>query len=263
MMQSAHVAFLMTAAAVIITGCGSRGGAAQEQISGLRTLGVLVDDPLVNTPSSSDQNPNQAHIVIYAAVPLGITATVKPFVDSGSTEGALQLPISAIHINGGTNIYDEHNSFRLMRMPASIDLPTSNQFMKNSRSSSFSGGQISYGFTISTSDTEENTIANLNVFPSEAAQSSWKTAKLTLASPADGSTVSKANTINLTATVSDGVGENEVIGWFVSDGTVSNRRAISTTWKPAHTGPQTIVVVFHGVSSRGFAIVVHDVTVTD
>ena len=242
----------------VLPGCG-RGGDRQEDISGLRSLGALVN-PLVSTPSLSAKAPATVEVTFYAAVPLGQTATLTPFFDAGSSEGAFKLPVSAIEVETLSAAYVPHQTLTIFSQKVHLTVPTLDQLQAASKGP-FSGIQLTYGLTIAAGGIEENIIANLNVFPAGASELAWTNPTVKIMAPTPLAAVSISDLVFLKATVAGGVGESQKVGWFVSQGSVTNRRAASTSWTltKTETGPQTIIVTLHEINTRGFAFDVVDV----
>jgi hypothetical protein len=114
--------------------------------------------------------------------------------------------------------------------------------------------------TVATSNDHEDVIASLTVYPAGAPQLAWKNPTLAIADPLSNATVSTSGKIDLNATITNPQNEGVVVGWFVTDGDVDNRRASSTQWSLTHTGTETVAATVHGVTSRGFAMQIINVT---
>lgn len=245
MWKKVALAVAMTTA----SSCGGRPEDRQEVIASLRTFGVSAQ-PLVASPAGSTL------VTLHAAIPLGATATLAPFVDTGSGGGAVPLPSAAIEIQAGSDKYEEFNKFRLYTAVAKLSIPPEEAF----RGRPFKGGQIRYGLTVSTPTEHENVIANLDVFPAGAPETAWQNPTIDITEPAAGATVSTSSDIGVTANPFNANDERLTIGWFTSDGQIANRRATETRWILTNAGPQTLTVVVHGGKSRGFAIKTINVT---
>ena len=238
-----------------LTACGGRDGDRQENIDSLRTFG-LAASPLVNSPSVDGQPAKTVEVTFYAAVPLGLTAALTPFVDHASSLGAVPLPAAAIAIEAGSEHYEDFNSFRLFSAKAKLTLPTTAAFHK----ANFAGGQVRYGLTVTAGADHEDVVADLVLFPDGAPQLAWQNPTIDITTPLSAAGVATSGTIDLKAEIGNVNAEGVKVGWFVSKGQVANRRAAATTWKLTNAGPQTVAVAVHGIQSRGFAIKVIDVT---
>jgi hypothetical protein len=243
------------AIATLLTACGGGGGDQQEDINALRTFGIAAS-PLVTTPSATTESPSAVEVTLYAAVPTGATATLSPYADDGSTEGATMIGTSAITVDPSTAQYVEYNNYRLFSEKAKIVMPTAAAF----RGGPFVGAQVRYGLTVATATDHEDVIASLALYPAGSPQLAWQSPGIDIAAPVADGTVSTASDVDLNASFTNPQNEELKIGWFVTDGTVGNRRASATTWKLSHTGTETVAVTIHGISSRGFALKVVNVT---
>ena len=252
-MRYVSIAVLVSA---LWTGCG-RGGDRQEEVNGLRSLGALVN-PLVSTPSVAGKTATTVEVTFYASIPLGQTATLTPFLDTGNTAGAFRVPLSGILVESGTEKYDAHNTLQIFSQKVLITIPTTEKLTAVSPGP-FIGAQLTYGLTITASGAKENAIGNLLVFPVGATQLFWVNPTIKITAPASAAAVSLKKQVSISASLTDGVPEDQKIGWFVTAGNVTNRRASNTSWTPTVSGPQTIIVTGHGVSSRGFSLDVIDV----
>ncbi len=228
----------------------------QEQVISLRSFGMS-SEPLVATPTLDPGNPKFARITIYASVPLGQTATILPFADTGNPAGAVMIPASDITVIAGSETYVDYNKFRLFSAQANVKIPL---LAALSHGPLFSGGQIRYGLTIESAGVHEDVIANIAVFPEGAPETNWANPKLDITSMTEGSSFPIADDVDLAASIENTNAESLKIGWFVSSGEVSNRRASATKWKIKERGNQTVTVVVHGIRSRGFALKVINVT---
>jgi hypothetical protein len=238
-----------------LTACGGQGGDRQENIESLRTFGIAAA-PLVNSPSVAGQPAKTVEVTFYAAVPLGVTAALTPFVDHASSLGAVPLPAAAIAVEDGSESYEDYNNYRLFSAKAKLALPTAAAF----RQADFAGGQVRYGLTVTAGGDHEDIVADLVLFPEGAPQLAWQNPTIAVIGPINASGVPTTGTIDLKAEVGNVNDEGVKVGWFVSKGQVANRRAAATTWKLTDAGPQTVAVVVHGIQSRGFAVKVIDVT---
>ena len=248
--------YLAMAATVLILGflttCG-RGGPRQEDLDKLRTLGVSAN-PISAPPSDAPGASKTVELTVYAAVPIGATATVLPYKDSVPGSG-LQLSESDIAIQSGTEQYKDLNGIRLYSVKALVNVPTTAVMQKIG----LNGVQVKYGFRITSGSSKENIVGTFMMYPPNAAQLKWQAPTVDISAPVDGATVG-AGDIDLTGTATTANGEDLLVGWFVTKGDVSNRRSRSTSWSISDTGTQTVILTAHGTSSRGFAIKTINIT---
>ena len=241
-------------------GACSRGGGddRQEKIASLRTLGIAIQNPLVTTPSVEGQSAKSVLVKLYAAVPLGEKAAIQPFEDAGSGNGAINVPASSIDIVAGKDNLTGYHGFQLFTAEARIIVPTLAQLRV--AASQFIGGQLRYGLTVATTFEHEDVIANILVVPDGAAEVAWTNPSIDTPDLVKNNVVSIAGDIDLKAAIVNPNNESLKVGWFVTDGEVSNRRAAETVWTLKNPGPVTVAVVVHGTRSRGFDVKVIDVT---
>jgi hypothetical protein len=241
--------------AISFFGCGAPGGDRQEVISSLRTFGISVE-PLVPSLTINVASPSIATVKLYAAVPLGETATLSPFVDSGSANGAIPISAENIEIQAGSEEYVDYNKFRLFTALAKVTLPGVEAFRSPG---GFTGGQVRYGLSVATATQREDVISNIAVFPEDSPEAGWTNPTVDISSFKNGASV-KTGKVQLAATITKPNEESVKLGWFVSSGEIQNRRAEETTWQLSDSGPQTVAVTIHGSKSRGFFLKVVDVT---
>jgi hypothetical protein len=242
----------------VVSSCDGRGRISlQERISSLRAFGAT-PVPLVSLPSDDTEPTRTVEVTFYAAVPLGLTATVAPFLDTGSSVGALPLPLSAISVDESSEAYTDHSGYRLFSEKVRLTIPAVSAFNRPI-DGVFKGGQIRYGLTVTAGSEHEDMIANINIFPEGAKELDWENPKIEISSPLSGSSFSTASPSELLSSVTNPNSEDVKVGWYVSDGEVSNREAANTSWKLGAAGAKTVAITVHGFNSRGFALHVIDV----
>jgi len=240
---------------ILCFGCSDGEEDRQERVTTLRTFGMS-SSPLIPAPTTDSANPSRAIVTIHAAVPLGATASIAAFQDSGSTGGAFPVPLTDINVEAGSEQYTDYNSFRLFTARASIKIPPAILLARGE----FKGAQIRYGLTITSGAEHENVVANIGVFPAGSPESTWENPSAEISSLSEGLAIAPSDDIDLIVVPGNEVAEDIKIGWFVSSGEVTNRRAAQTKWKLEDKGPQTVAVSVRGAKSHGFALKVINVT---
>ena len=241
---------------LLLGGCG-RGGDRQEDIPGMIALGAAAN-PLVATPSVAGQTAKTVEITFVAAIPLNQTATLAAFVDTGSTEGAYRIPAEGIQVDSGPGEYVVHKTLQIYSQKVLITLPTQDVLSALSKQP-FAGAQVTYGLTLASAGATQNVIANFNVFPTGSTQLAWANPTIKITAPVSAAAVATNTSVPITAQITDATSESNKVGWYVSQGDVTNRRAANTSWNVKDAGAQTLVVTLHGVNTRGFAYDVIDV----
>jgi len=240
-------------AILLVAGCGFGGGDRQEVIDKLRTLGVTANPPLTE-PSVAGQAPKTVELTIFAAMPLGQTATLTAFKDSaGASNGALILQESEITILPDPAVYTDYNGIRIYSAKARITIPIAAAFGKGAALPVL-GAQLRYGLKIIGPSNSEQVIADIPVYPTGAPELKWQTPSIAITQPVDGATVAIKGGVDVKATVTNPTNEPIKIGWFVTAGQIANRRAAETSWSVKAQGTQTILVTIHGLNTRGFAL---------
>ena len=219
----------------------------QERISKLRALGVGSLPTIATTGSTA----GAVELTIYAAVPKGKTVAFESFADTGAP---FSLP-QTVKINGATAAYTEYAAFRLFAVKATMVVPPAETLKLQQDQSA----RLRYGIKLTSEEEEEKVVGDVLVFSQGAQQASWKAPSAEIESP--GGSVPTGQDIDLKGKIVKNQEERIKVGWFVSTGSVKNRRAISTAWESPDAGDQTVILTVRGTESRGFGIQVRDVPV--
>ena len=219
----------------------------QEKITKLRAVGVSSTPAVASSGSAA----TSAELTFYAAVPLGKTVGYEAFIDPQAKYSLAELvvPIAA------SETYKDYLGFRLYSLKATLLVPA----LTSLRLQEGQSQRLRYGVRFFSEDEEEKVVGDVLVFPQEAEQTKWVAPSLEIAAPID--SVPHDSDSDLKATLTKSQNEKVKIGWFVSGGTVKNRRAVETQWSAPGPGNHTVIVTAHGSESRSFAISVKDVTV--
>lgn len=219
----------------------------QERISKLRALGVESNP----TVASAETAAGTAELTFYTAVPLGKTVTFEPFADSEATYSLAQ----EVKVVAGSDTYKDYNAFRVFSVKATMVIPPADTL----KISSGDSRRLRYGMRFNSESEEEKVVGDILVFPSGSEQTSWKSPTAEIEAPGD--SVNTGSDADLKGKLTKPQNEGIRVGWFVSGGSVKNRRSTSTSWKVPDAGNHTVVLTVHGTQSRGFGIFVKDVQV--
>lgn len=221
-----------------------------EYIKKLRSLGVATN-PVAIAPSTT-ASPQVMTLTFYASVPLGHTVTSEPFVDD---QARYSVPL-VLTLVPGSEAYEEHNSFRLYSVQATTPIPTAD-VVRILPDPGFARAR--YALKIADGGEEEKIVGNFLIYPEGSAELAWTAPAIDITTPAAGAIVSGDQ--DLKAALTNPIGENMRLGWFVPDGALKSRRAKETEWETPDAGPSTLVVTARGMKSGAFALKILDVTV--
>jgi hypothetical protein len=204
----------------------------------------------VTAPTASAQ---PITLTFHAAVPVGEKVTAAPFVDDESKYAA---PIE-LTVNDASAAYADHAGFSHYTINATFLVPPKDALPIPSNPGFV---RMRYGLTLTSGDEEEKIVGNYLVYSEGAPELAWtQVPDVTVSSPAEDATVSGET--DLEASIGETLDDNWRVGWFVSDGKVTNRRAADTKWETDDSGPQTVIFTARGRKSGAFMIKVVDVTV--
>ena len=253
--------------------CGQKTATAgrQEVIDGLRVLGTSTGNVAIAT-LSEEKTPQTVEIIVYAAVPLGQTASLEAYDLTASGQN-VDLAASDLTIDPAKFQYDDHSAFRLLRAPITAKVPLSSKFAKatdvsapaqpvepGTTSSTSVGGDVNFGLKVSCGDSVITMTSLFAAREAGADELKWTAPQITAMTPQDKASVGQGDVaISMTATAANDTRMN--YGWFVSGGSIADRRVQSSTWTPSGAGGYTLVGIVHGRSTRGFDLKVFDVTV--
>jgi hypothetical protein len=239
----------------LLVGCGGTEDPF-ERLTKLRGIGVKAS-PVVSQPST-DATPQSVQLTVYAALPAGKTADVEAYEDVVAPNVA-KIAKADIIIDQASKQYDDYNGIRVLSFNATVKIPNQATFFTDPTNPI--RNQIRYGFKLSSESEEEIIVGNHLVVPSDDTRLSLKDPTIAIDTPSDTADVKKDEDVKLVATVSNPNKEQVKVGWFVTSGEITNRRAKSTLWNKFETGAQTVIVTAHGKDSKGFAMSVVQVTV--
>ena len=249
-------AALLVFAAIVLSSCRNDND-KPELIDRLRGLGAFTT-PLVTTPSNT--TPQKVTITAYAAVMNGDTVTVTPYVDA-KPSSTYATPETDITIDPNNMSYTALDGFRLLKFTATAVVPTEALLAPLTRGGVFTGSAVRYGFSIAGTARTERITGTYLVYPAGSTQLTWQSPGIAVTAPAAGASLAVATATDLVATLTNPNNESLKLGWFVSEGTVGNRRKVDTLWTPDSAGTRTVLAALYGKQSHGFAIQVIQVVV--
>ena len=233
-------------AAFVLLSCGGTED-RQENLFKLRGLGA-VSNPLVSLPTTDPAAPRKVELRVYAALPIGETATIEPFEDEPSSF-ATGLTVNDIVIDTASLAYQSYPGFQIMSFTASLNVPVAQKFLRTK-----GAGQVRYGFLIKSGSEVEKLVGNFLVYPEGSPELNWVNPEVTLENPTEGLSLKSDSDVGISAILTDKNDEELKLGWFASGGKVKNRRAKSTSWETPGVGEHTIIFTARGKKSRGFAM---------
>ncbi len=218
-----------------------------EAVNKLRALGVAAN-PVVGTAAST------VALTIYAAVPLGQSVTVEPFVDDASKFA----PPVTLAVEPGSEAYEEHTQFRIFSLRATLTVPP---IVPIPPAPGFA--RLRYGITFRAGGEVEKIVGTFLVYPAgdPAIARFGSGFAVDITAPTQGATVSD-DEAPMIASIHNPAGEKVRVGWYVSSGKVKNRRARATNWLTKDVkGSETVLLTARGLSSGAFALKAYDVNV--
>lgn len=230
-----------------------------EVMDRMRTLGTNAA-PLISPPSDA-VSARTVDLTVHVALPEGETVAVEAFPDIESL-GSFTLKTDAIHpVQPADDTYQDLPAMRLVPISITVDVPTAEELQLGEK-----GKRVRYGLRLtSSSGRVENVVGSFLVYPagSDALAKPWQAPSIAIDAPLNQSDVKKSKDgINLKATVTNPEEEDVKLGWFVTSGKISARRARETVWLDPKEGNQTVIVTVRGKKTRGFDIKVYEVNVT-
>lgn len=219
----------------------------QERITKLRALGVASIPAVAGAAALA----GVAELTFYAAVPLGKTVTFTAFSDS---EAKYSFP-QAVTVIAGSDTYKDYGAFRLFSLKATLVIPPIDTLKIPTGQSQ----RLRYGMKLNSDEEEEKVVGDVLVFPAGAEQTAWKSPSAEIEAPSESAAAD--NEADLKGKIAKPQNEKIKVGWFVSGGSVKNRRAAVTSWTTPGVGNHTVVMTVHGAESRGFGIFVKDVQI--
>lgn len=240
-----------------VLSCGSFD--PQEKVQSLRGIGSTVT-PLVTQPSvDSDDSTTRRTVTVnllVAAKP-DQTITVEPFVDI-PVGRVINLTSDKIAV-GAQGEPQDFPGVRLIATEATLVVPTVSEMFGTFFSST---GRIRYGFKVTSGAETEYIVGSFLVYPEGSDELNWQPLEVTFNKPDDDAEFSAEEEIDISGDVTNPNDEDIKFRWFVTGGSVENRRAHDTTWKlPKESGQYSIIATARGKKSRSFHYLVRKVQV--
>lgn len=223
----------------------------QEVISKIRGIG-LTPVPLVNTPSTATHT-KTVDLKVYVAGVKNEPISFSSFQDQ-ATSSAFLLDSSEYEILQATQAVESHNGFDLTTVTVRAQIPSADKLPPQ-------GAKVRVGIRATGKTNQENIIGDFLVVPEgDDSLLNLEIPTVEIQSPTSSSVLKSGETFNVIAStnIKD---ENLKLGWFVSAGEITNRRAINTYWKLPSAGSHTLIVTVRGKDSLAMGIQILDVTV--
>ena len=223
----------------------------QEWVHTLRVMGAKVDHSVLNGEST---DPLTTAFTFYALLPKDGTIQVEDlFTDPQakySTPATLTLTLP------NENPYTDFGPLKLYTLKGSLTIPP---VSAKTLQASQNLVRVRYGIQIGDGSRTERLVGDMLVVNKDSEALKFVTPDVSFAQP-DGETVPFAKEIDIEATLTKHQDENVKIGWFVSSGTIQNRRAKKTIWQPKEAGEHTLCVAIYASKSRFFNFAIKKIT---
>lgn len=220
-----------------------------ERIQKLRALGVA-STPTVLIPNGSDGS-QPMKLSFYVAAPIGSSLQYEAYEDEKSR---FALPIK-LEIAADSEKKTDYANFSIYQIDATLTpppaaivaIPPDQGFVR-----------LRYGLKVTSAGEEEIIVGNAVLYANGDARPDYQPLAVEIVTPENQTQLSKD--ASLEANINNPNSEDVKIGWFVSSGTVKNRRARITTWQNIASGTQTVIVTVRGLKSGAFAFDVHEIS---
>ncbi len=217
----------------------------QEEILNLRAIGVSATPTLA--PLLQDIT-----FTFYALTPKGQTVSFATYTDSRMSQ-PLQPPVlpttEVVLSKGALDLHQISGAY-------SMDTPISAAGI----SADPGYTTLDYGLVLTTSGKREPIFGSVVFFNPSHPAYEWQNHGVSITNLEEGQSVSGQD-LELQAKITGRNAEDYRIGWFISSGTIANRRSLLTTSTDMKSGVQTIVVTARGRLSGKFAYAMIDVNV--
>lgn len=218
-----------------------------EVLDRIRGLGCKLS-PLIISPSP-ETSTNKITITLYAAIPVDENITLSYFPDPGAIS-SFMLNENEIIFDSTTDTYTSYEGIKLFTTNFIADVPSNKLFIKNGM---LAPGKVKYGVSLTGSSKTENIIGNFLVYPEGSSELSWSNPEIKISGPEED--ILAGSKVLLKADITNFNDEEVKISWFVSSGSITNRRSTETYWNsPSIPGSYTVIGTVRGRSSFGFGI---------
>ena len=231
--------------AVTVASC-SNDSDPQERIQKLRALGVS-QSPVIAKVGSN------VALTFYLAGPKGKTIAASTYTDAafkyGTNASVTLVDTQTTETNyGPLSVYALRAKFTVTKStPITATIATSGN------------ARLRYGVAFNATDGDTQTVVgDTLVYSDSAPQQSWVDPTVSITKPVADSV---SGTTAIDADIATTNDEGDRVGWFVSSGSVTNRRGHASDWKDASSGDQTLILTVRGAKSGSFAIKARKVTV--
>jgi hypothetical protein len=225
----------------------------QEVLDRFRGLGSIAD-PLVSIPSVGDIV-SEVELTVYLVMPTDQEiVSAEPYEDDGSV-AVPALGKDSVFVDASSITHQDYNEVRVGSFKATLLVPGAESLPALA---SLPRAQVRYGFVVKSDTDTETIVGNFVVAKPDGEELAWQVPTISVATPeTDG--VLDPTSMDLEARINNVNDEPLKMGWFVTSGEVSNRRALTTTWKEYDKKDQSIIATVHGKWSRGFSFQVINV----
>lgn len=234
-----------------------------EKIDKLRSLGVA-SNPVTLQPSTAD-SPRTFELTVYAALPKGQTVQAEALKDT-STSNTISILISKVP--DSEQLDEQYEKLNIFSAKFTGEVP-SNDLLHLNDIKKFAS--LRYRIKLTAGSESEDIVGNVVVYAEGSPQLQWQPFALELIEPvAAGATASATSDTALKSQLSgsstDGstggaTRETARMSWFVTDGTVKDRRGKETIWKTGASGKHMVIATARGRKSGSFDLKVTQVDV--
>jgi len=222
---------------IFLVSCSSDEENRFEVINKLRAIGANASPSFISQDTAALSN---VEIQFHVVMPIGNEISLENYQNPDIKNIVMNLepdPTSISYVNVG--------SLRFASFKAKGTIPPEVKAIKFDGFTSFA---VSYGVTVKSGAESENIQGSILVYKSDSMPT---VNDMKIAIKPD-LTFKKSTKSVLSATLTNPIGENYKIGWFVSSGIVENRRSLDTFWTPKESGIATVIVTARGLQTGSF-----------
>lgn len=222
-----------------------------EKVDKLRAFGISTT-PLVSEPSTPAA-PKAFVLTFFVALPKGDTiSSAESFLDGASRFA----PPVLMTVDPASIVVEPHAAFDIASIKASIAVPPA-ELTPFAPDAGFA--RLRYGLRITSGGEEEKIVGTVLVYPPGAPELAWNATPPATDISAPAANAAVGDDEALVGAIANPIGETMRVAWYVSSGTLLNRRARETKWKEPDGGPQTVIFTARGSKSGAFSYKVVDV----
>lgn len=199
--------------------------------------------PIVAKPGDS------VELAFYLALPSTTPISKNFFLDKSAR---YSIPVLVNEISGSQTVSD-FGALKIQEFKANFSVDSTSKSLQAILTQT-GRARLRYGVQIVEGNEaeDEKIVGDVLVLPANSSEVYSNAPAINISSPQQ--TAPRESTIPLLATMSGSGNESFRIGWFVSAGTVKNRRARTTEWTTPDTpGDHTVIVTARGMTTGAFA----------